>query len=68
MKDRFGTEILWPADQLAAMPHVTESNKVISDICEWKEQLKMPELLERALKGQDLNAFQQELSRTSNAS
>ena len=46
MKDRFGTEILWPADQLAAMPHVTESNKVISDICEWKEQLKMPELLE----------------------
>ena len=22
MKDRFGTEILWPADQLAAMPHV----------------------------------------------
>ncbi len=43
MKDRFGTEILWPADQLAAMPHVTESNKVISDICEWKEQLKMPD-------------------------
>ena len=29
---------------------------------------KMPELLERALKGQDLNAFQKELSRTSNAS
>lgn len=28
---------------------------------------KMPELLERALKGQDLNAFQKELSRTSNA-
>lgn len=46
MKDRFGTEILWPADQITAMPHVTESNKVISDICEWKEQLKMPELLE----------------------
>ena len=45
MKDRFGTEILWPADQLAAMPHVTEANKVISDICEWKKQLKMPELL-----------------------
>ena len=32
MKDRFGTEILWPADQIAAMPHVTEANKVISDI------------------------------------
>ena len=29
---------------------------------------KMPELLERALKGQDLNAFQKELSRSSNAS
>ena len=24
MKDLFGTEILWPQEQLAAMPHVTE--------------------------------------------
>lgn len=43
--DRFGTTILWPEDQLAAMPHVTAENKVISDICQWKEQLKMPDLL-----------------------
>ena len=39
MKDLFGTEILWPQEQLAAMPHVTEDNKVIDDITEWKEQL-----------------------------
>ena len=45
LMDRFGTMILWPEDQLAAMPHVTEENKVISDICEWKEQLKMPDLM-----------------------
>lgn len=31
MKDLFGTEILWPQEQLAAMPHVTEDNKVIDD-------------------------------------
>ena len=31
-KDRFGTEILWPEGQVAAMPHVTEANKVIPDI------------------------------------
>ena len=42
--DRFGTEILWPANQVAAMPHVTDKNKVISDITEWKEQLVMPDL------------------------
>ena len=43
LKDRFGTTILWPAGQVAAMPHVTEDNKVISDITEWKSQLVMPE-------------------------
>ena len=30
--DRFGTTILWPEGQVAAMPHVTEQNKVIKDI------------------------------------
>ena len=40
--DRFGTTILWPKGQVAAMPHVTEDNKVIKDITEWKDQLVMP--------------------------
>ena len=44
MKDLFGTEILWPQEQLAAMPHVTEGNKVIDDITEWKSQVKIPEV------------------------
>ena len=44
MKDRFGTTILWPENQVAAMPHVTNDNKVISDITEWKDQLVMPDL------------------------
>lgn len=44
MKDRFGTTILWPENQVAAMPHVTNDNKVISDITKWKEQLVMPDL------------------------
>ena len=45
MKDLFGTEILWPQEQLAAMPHVTESNKVIDDITEWKSQVKIPDIV-----------------------
>ena len=45
MKDLFGTEILWPQEQLAAMPHVTEDNKVIDDITEWKEQLVIPDIV-----------------------
>lgn len=48
LKDRFGTTILWPQEQLAAMPHVTNDNKVISDICQWKEQLVMPDLAANA--------------------
>lgn len=43
--DRFGTTILWPEGQVAAMPHVTAENKVIKDITEWKDQLVMPDLL-----------------------
>ena len=42
MKDRFGTTILWPEGQVAAMPHVTDENKVISEITEWKDQLVKP--------------------------
>lgn len=44
-KDRFGTEILWPEGQVAAMPHVTETNKVIPDITEWKDYLKIPDIV-----------------------
>ncbi|MDD3218792.1 MAG: uroporphyrinogen decarboxylase family protein [Lachnospiraceae bacterium] len=42
--DRFGTTILWPEGQVAAMPHVTAENKVIKDITNWKEELVMPDL------------------------
>lgn len=42
--DRFGTTILWPETQVAAMPHVTNDNKVIKDITNWREELVMPDL------------------------
>lgn len=45
LKDLFGTTILWPADQIAAMPHVTADNKVVDDICEWKDQLVIPDIV-----------------------
>ena len=43
--DLFGTTILWPEHQVAAMPHVTADNKVIKDITEWKNQVQIPDLL-----------------------
>ncbi len=43
--DKFGTTILWPEGQIAAMPHVTADNKVIDDICDWKNQLDIPDIL-----------------------
>ena len=48
LKDAFGTTILWPQDQLAAMPHVTDDNKVCDDICEWKTQVKFPDIVGEA--------------------
>lgn len=41
-KDIFGTVIIWPEDQPGGMPHVTEENKVIKDITNWKNELKLP--------------------------
>jgi uroporphyrinogen-III decarboxylase len=42
-KDVWGTEIVWPEDQHAAMPHVTKENKVLKDITKCRD-LKVPDL------------------------
>lgn len=44
-KDRWGTTILFPQDQFAAMPHVTEHNKVVPDIAYWRECVVVPDLV-----------------------
>lgn len=43
-KDVWGTEIAWPEGQHAAMPHVTNENKVLKDITKWREILKIPDV------------------------
>lgn len=43
-KDCWGTEIAWPEDQHAAMPHVTPENKVLKDVTKWRETIKVPDL------------------------
>lgn len=43
--DKWGVTIVWPEDQFAAMPHVTEENKVLPDITEWREYVKIPDLV-----------------------
>ena len=43
-KDAFGTELIWPEDSVAVMPHVTEENQVIPDLEEWQDYLKVPEI------------------------
>ncbi len=42
--DRWGTEILFPADAPAAIPHVTDENQVIQDITHWRDYVKVPDL------------------------
>lgn len=43
--DRWGTHILFPADQPAATPHVTMENQVIQDIEAWRDYVKVPDLV-----------------------
>jgi len=43
--DRWGTTITWPEDQPAAVPHVTSENKVIKDIENWRNEVKVPDLI-----------------------
>jgi hypothetical protein len=44
-KDRWGTEIAWPEEQFAAMPHVTADNKVLPDITLWRNYVKVPDIV-----------------------
>jgi hypothetical protein len=44
-KDRWGTEIAWPEEQFAAMPHVTADNKVLPDITLWRDYVKVPDIV-----------------------
>ncbi len=49
--DVWGTQILFPADAPAAVPYVTEANQVVQDICNWKDYVKVPDLLGRCQEG-----------------
>ena len=42
--DPWGTQILFPEDAPAAVPHVTAENQVIRDITEWEKYVKVPDL------------------------
>lgn len=43
-RDRWGTMIVWPEGQVAAMPHVTEDDKVLPDITQWRDVVKVPDI------------------------
>lgn len=43
-KDLWGTTIVWPEDSIGAMPHITPDNRAITDITEWKNEIKIPDL------------------------
>ena len=45
IRDKWGTWVVWPEDQVAALPLVTADNKVVKDICYWKNTAKAPDLL-----------------------
>ena len=40
----FGTELIWPDGYVAVMPHITEENKVIKDITNWRNEVKIPDM------------------------
>lgn len=49
--DRWGTYIMFPEDQPAATPFVTEENQVVQDIEEWDKYVKAPDLVANCSEG-----------------
>lgn len=45
MKDLWGTTIVWPEGDIAAMPYITDGNKAIPDITSWRDFVKVPDLI-----------------------
>ena len=45
-KDAWGTTIIWPEGNVAAMPHITEETKVIKDITRWRDEVAIPDFSE----------------------
>lgn len=45
IRDKWGTLVLWPEEQIAAMPHVTADDKVVPDICKWKKSAVAPDII-----------------------
>ncbi len=45
LTDKWGTQIIWPADVVAAMPHVTNETKVVRDVTSWRDFTKVPDLV-----------------------
>ena len=52
--DRWGTYIAFPEDQPAAVPIVTPENQVVQDIEEWKEYVKVPDLVANCSEGWEI--------------
>ena len=44
VKDGWGTVIRWKAGEHAGMPYITDDNKVLPDITQWKKYVKAPAL------------------------
>jgi hypothetical protein len=51
VRDRWGTLITWPEGQIAGMPHVTDTDKVVPDITRWREYVHVPDLVANCTDG-----------------
>ncbi|MCJ7837154.1 uroporphyrinogen decarboxylase (URO-D) [Cuneatibacter sp. NSJ-177] len=49
--DKWGTCILFPEDAPGPMPHVTPENKVCPDVTEWRDTVKVPDLIANCSEG-----------------
>ncbi len=63
MKDLWGTTIVWPEDSIGAMPHVTEENKVVQDVCSWRDFTKVPDLIANCSVAEDWEPYLERASK-----
>lgn len=61
--DHFGTAFAWPEDAIDGLPFVTEENKVIKDVTEWKSVLKLPDIKKNCTDWQSALETKQKIDR-----
>lgn len=62
--DPYGVTYIWPEDQPARVPFHTDENKVIKNIEQWQEYVKLPDIRTNVTNWETVQAVEKDIDRT----